>query len=50
MQAEIVLTPTESKKLISMAALQLPEVQGAIEKGGLVIHPRSTAVFLCRKE
>jgi hypothetical protein len=46
MQAEIVLTPTESKKLISMATLHLEEVRGALTKGIVVLHPSSSTFFL----
>ena len=46
MQAEIILTPAESKKLISMAALKLDEVRSALEKGIVVLHPSSSTFFL----
>lgn len=46
MLASAVLTPSESKKLISKAVLSMPEVQNALKNGYLVIHPCSTAVFM----
>ena len=46
MQAEIVLTPTESKKLIAAAVLQLPEVRDALAKGIVTIHPSSSTIFM----
>lgn len=46
MQAQIVLTPTESKKLISHAVLQLPIVQNALKEGILVLHPSSSTYFM----
>ncbi|HYE68129.1 MAG TPA: hypothetical protein VEA58_05915 [Anaerovoracaceae bacterium] len=49
MQAEVVLTPTESKKLISEAVFNLPEVQEALKNGIVAIHPSSSTVFLYEK-
>ncbi|MBI5967001.1 MAG: hypothetical protein HY882_03965 [Deltaproteobacteria bacterium] len=49
MQAEIVLTPTESKKLITKSILQLKEFQSALEKGIVAMHPSSSTVFLYEK-
>lgn len=46
MQAEIVLTPTESKKLISQAVFHMPEVQEALKNGIVAIHPSSSTIFL----
>lgn len=46
MQAQIVLTPTESKKMIARAVLQLPRVQRALQEGILVIHPSSSTIFI----
>lgn len=46
MQAEVVLTPAESKKLISKAVFDLPEVQEALKNGIVAIHPSSSTVFL----
>jgi len=49
MKAQIVLTPTESKKLIAKAILRLKEVQSALEKGIIVLHPSSSTVFLYKE-
>ncbi len=49
MQAEVVLTPTESKKLIAQSILQLKEFQEALEKGIVAIHPSSSTIFLYEK-
>jgi len=49
MQAEIVLTPTESKKLIAQSILQLKEFQDALEKGIVALHPSSSTIFLYEK-
>jgi len=49
MQAEIVLTPTESKKLIAQSILQLKEFQNALEKGIVAVHPSSSTIFLYEK-
>ncbi|MBW7573200.1 hypothetical protein [Caproiciproducens faecalis] len=46
MQAEVVLTPTESKRLISEAVFHLPEVQDALKNGMVAIHPSSSTIFL----
>jgi len=46
MQAQVVLTPTESKKLIAMAILNLKEVQAALQKGIVAMHPSSSTIFL----
>ncbi|MDR2908771.1 MAG: hypothetical protein LBU86_02665 [Oscillospiraceae bacterium] len=55
-QAQIVLTPTESKKLIAHAVLKLPEVRLSLEEGILALHPSSSTCFIfeeltgCRPE
>jgi hypothetical protein len=46
MQAEIVLTPDESKKFIIKALLSLKSVKTALKKGLVVVHPSSTTLFL----
>jgi len=46
MQAEVVLTPAESKKLISKAVYDMPQVQEALKNGIVAIHPSSSTVFL----
>jgi hypothetical protein len=47
--AEIVLIPSESKKLISLAILELPEVKNAFKHGIVALHPSSTTVFLYKE-
>ncbi len=44
--AQVVLTPTESKRLLSKAVLALDEVQRALSDGILAIHPSSTTIFM----
>lgn len=46
MLSQIVLTTTESKKLIAKAVMQMKEVQDALKDGIVVIHPSSTTVFI----
>lgn len=46
MQAQVVLTPTESKKLIAKAVFNMPKVQEALENGIVAIHPSSSTIFL----
>jgi len=46
MQAEAVLVPIESKKLIAKAVLTMDEVKNALNKGILVLHPSSTTIFM----
>ena len=46
MKAIVVLTPTESKRLIAEAVFQIPVVQNALKNGVLAIHPSSSTVFL----
>lgn len=46
MNAEVVLIPDESKKLIIKALLALENVKTALRKGFLVVHPSSTTSFL----
>jgi len=46
MQGEIILTPTESKKLIAKAVLSLKEVQEALKKGIVAMHPSSSTIFI----
>lgn len=49
MFASAVLTPAESKKLISKAILAMPQVQAALQNGYFVIHPCSTSVYIYRE-
>ncbi|ATW27416.1 hypothetical protein [Candidatus Formimonas warabiya] len=46
MKAEIVLTPTESKKLICLGVQQLPSFKKNLSNGIIAIHPSSTTYFL----
>ena len=46
MQAQIVLTPSESKKLIAHAVLCMPKVKKALEHGIVVMHPSSSTLFI----
>jgi hypothetical protein len=46
MQAEAVLIPTESKKLIAHAVVAMNELKNVLDKGILVMHPSSTTLFI----
>ncbi|MBW2145693.1 MAG: hypothetical protein JRG73_09215 [Deltaproteobacteria bacterium] len=46
MQAEAVLVPNESKKLIAKAVLDMDEVKKALDDGIMVMHPSSTTIFM----
>lgn len=46
MRIQFVLTPTESKKLISKAVVALDSFKRAFETGTLAVHPSSTTVFI----
>ena len=43
---QVVMTPTEAKRLLSKAILNLDEVKRALDKGMLIIHPSSTTIFM----
>jgi hypothetical protein len=43
---EVVLTPTEAKRLLSKAVLKRDEVKKALQEGILMIHPSSTSMFM----
>ena len=43
---EVVLTPTEAKRLLSKAVLARDEVKKALDQGMLVVHPSSTSIFI----
>ena len=43
---EVVLTPTESKRLLSKAVLDRDEVKKALDQGVLIVHPSSTTIFM----
>jgi hypothetical protein len=46
MVAQIVLTPAESKKLISKAVAKLDVVRQAVSEGMVVLHPSSSTYFI----
>jgi len=43
---QVLLTPSESKKLLAKAVLNKAEVRKALEGGIVVVHPSSTTVFI----
>jgi hypothetical protein len=49
MRAQIVLTTTESKMLLSKAIARMDVVKDALAKGTVVIHPSSTTYFLVKE-
>jgi hypothetical protein len=46
MLAQVVLTPTESKKLIALAIARLDVVRNAFNGGTIMIHPSSSTYFI----
>jgi len=44
--AHIILTPTESKKLIAKTLVKRPDFLDAMEKGLIVLHPSSSTYFI----
>lgn len=46
MRAQVSLIPTESKKLIAKAVARMDEVQNALNKGIVVLHPSSSTIFI----
>lgn len=46
LHAQVVLTPTEAKRLLSAAVLALDEVKRALDKGIVIVHPSSTTIFM----
>lgn len=46
MIAQVILTPTESKKLIGKAVASMPEVKKAAQQGIVVLHPSSSTWFV----
>lgn len=46
MKAQIVFTPSESKKLIAKAVVRMPEVKRARNEGLIVMHPSTSTYFL----
>lgn len=49
MRAQVVLTPAESKMLLSKAIARMDEVKSALSNGTVVIHPSSTTYFLVKE-
>jgi hypothetical protein len=49
MRAQVVLTPSESKMLLSKAIARMDVVKHALSKGTVVIHPSSTTYFLIKE-
>jgi hypothetical protein len=49
MLAQIILTPTEAKKFIAKAIVQVEVVKRAAEKGIIAIHPSSTTYFIAEE-
>ena len=49
MWAQVVLTPAESKALISKAVAQMEVVKKALSEGTVVIHPSSSTFFLVKE-
>ncbi len=49
LSAQVVLTPTESKRLLCKAVLSLDEVKRALGEGLLIIHPSSTSIFMLQE-
>jgi hypothetical protein len=45
-RGQIVLTPTESKKIIAQAIVRTKKIQEALSNGIVVIHPSSTTYFI----
>lgn len=46
MRIQFVLTPTESKKLLSKAVVEMDSFKRALTAGTIMIHPSSTTVFI----
>ncbi len=49
LKAQVVLTPTEAKRLLSKAVLNLPEVKKALKEGIVILHPSSTTIFMLQE-
>jgi len=49
MKAQVVLTPAESKSLISKAVARMDRVKRALSRGTVVIHPSSSTFFLVKE-
>ncbi len=49
MRAQVSLIPTESKKLIAKAIAGMHEVQNALQKGIVAMHPSSSTIFIAEE-
>lgn len=49
MRAQVILTPTESKCLISKAVARMDTVKRALSRGTVVIHPSSSTFFIVKE-
>ncbi len=49
MLAQVLLTPTESKRFISKAVARMDEVQAAFKKGIVALHPSTSTVFIVQE-
>lgn len=49
MRAQVILTPTEAKCLISKAIARMDVVKKALSQGTIVIHPSSSTYFLVKE-
>ena len=49
MRAQVSLTPTESKKLIAKAVVNMDEMKQAAEEGIIVMHPSSSTYFIAEE-
>ncbi|MGB2853456.1 MAG: hypothetical protein WBC55_03295, partial [Dehalococcoidia bacterium] len=49
MLAQVSLTPTESKKLIAKAVVNLDVVKKAMDQGTVVMHPSSSTIFIAEE-
>ncbi|TRZ51572.1 hypothetical protein D4S03_04850 [bacterium] len=46
LSVQVILTPTEAKRLLSKAILNLDEVKRALQDGMVIVHPSSTTMFM----
>ncbi len=49
MLAQVLLTPTESKKFIAKAVAKLDEVQSALKNGIIALHPSTSTSFMLKE-
>jgi hypothetical protein len=49
MRAQVTLTPTESKKLIAKAVVNMDVVKKALAEGIIVMHPSSSNIFIAEE-